>query len=393
MNLDEETFLTAFLDGELDPKQHRRAKSALSDPKLAEHLRALASVRDMVSGLPRPPSPVDVSTMVVARIEAKRASRPFGLRLRLAPDGSAASRGARLGGFAAVAAALVVAVVVGFRGPAPNQPRTPALISNHPIVSPVVERSRPVVVASTNTSPDRLLDTPPGREERQGDQDRERVRRLLDSKNLHKAIYVTDVIGGDASRRVGELLEKSPRRYATFSKLTVTHEILFDPKHPGRATVFVVVMDEGELRRLQDRLSESFPDRYEEGTPRPEFVTQLADVGQIAVLPGIPVADVFFPHEGPQPALRTETPKSQRVPLSEYFAEHPGLDPLHDFDHYQAESAVQASNADEPTPAQERSGPHPSLLNRPDPEPVADKRPARVVSPASVVLVCVTTPT
>src|SRR5690348_6827386 len=47
MNLEEETFLTAYLDGTLEHEQRVCVESALvSDPRLGDRLRDLASVRD-----------------------------------------------------------------------------------------------------------------------------------------------------------------------------------------------------------------------------------------------------------------------------------------------------------------------------------------------------------
>src|SRR5262249_14192826 len=84
MNVDEETFLTAFLDGTLDPElQHRVASARASDPALAEHVRGLTAVHDLVAGLSRPALAADVSAAVLARIAGRRAlvhrlARPMG---------------------------------------------------------------------------------------------------------------------------------------------------------------------------------------------------------------------------------------------------------------------------------------------------------------------------
>ena len=119
-------------------------------------------------------------------------------------------------------------------------------------------------------------------------------------------LIVTDIVGGHADRQVGELLEKTPRRTASFGRITVSQGIVIDPDHPGEATVFAVVMDDRELKTFQGELEQSFPSAVEESGPRPEVVTQLAEIGQVSILPGTTVADVLLPNERPSRALRTE---------------------------------------------------------------------------------------
>ena len=100
------------------------------------------------------------------------------------------------------------------------------------------------------------------------------VRNLLESPNLRKVLIVTDVVGGDAGRKVGGLLETTPRRNSTYGRFTVSQGIVIDPDHPGEATVFAVVLDDHELRQLRARLDESFPEKVTEADPRPEVVTE-----------------------------------------------------------------------------------------------------------------------
>src|SRR5215213_6161145 len=82
MKPEDEIFLSAYLDGELDPEGRSGVESAmLSDPALGERLRQLAAVRDLVANLPRPAARVDLAASVVARARRRRAS---GLSDRLA---------------------------------------------------------------------------------------------------------------------------------------------------------------------------------------------------------------------------------------------------------------------------------------------------------------------
>ena len=132
------------------------------------------------------------------------------------------------------------------------------------------------------------VDDDPEAKAREADQ--EHIRKLLDSPNLHRVFIVTDVIGGDASERVDSLLQQTPRGEPRYGRITVSQGIVIDPKHPDQATVFALVMNEQELRQLREKLEETFPDDFEESIAEPGVVTQLADIGQVAVLSGTAAA-------------------------------------------------------------------------------------------------------
>ncbi len=97
-----------------------------------------------------------------------------------------------------------------------------------------------------------------------------------------------------------------PRRTPSYGRFTVSQGIIVDPEHPGEATVYAVVMDAQELSALRAKLLEAFPANVEEAEPKPEVVTELAEVGRVSVFPGVTVADVFVPSEGPKTALKAE---------------------------------------------------------------------------------------
>jgi hypothetical protein len=302
MNLDEETFLTAFLDGTLDPDLQHRVESALaSDLALAEHFRALTAVHDLVGGLSRPSPTADVSAAVMARIAGRRA-----LVARLArPLGWAAA--------AAVVAAVSIALAFpnGFSKGPKRRDANPATVARGPERNRVAGRpaaDAPVRPASTSTptavrvaqSQAGAADSEapgPDSEERMRDLEQQRIRQLLDSPNLRKVFVVTDVVGGDASRKVGDLLGRSPRRYSSYVCIAVTSGVGAGGPQAGPADVFAVVMDDFELTEFRKELKGAIPPgaRVAEAEPRPEQVTQLADIGQVKVFPGTPVADVTVP--------------------------------------------------------------------------------------------------
>ena len=95
------------MDGQLDPDQQQRVESALAaSPQLAEKLRGLTLVRDMVASLPQDGS-VDVRARVMQQIQARRRQRGFLPTLEGWRHGS--RRILPLAGLAATAATLMVA--------------------------------------------------------------------------------------------------------------------------------------------------------------------------------------------------------------------------------------------------------------------------------------------
>jgi hypothetical protein len=104
-----------------------------------------------------------------------------------------------------------------------------------------------------------------------------------------------------------------------------------------------------------------------ESEPQPELVTQLSDIGQVAVLPGLPVADVIVP-DVPTRALRSD-PTKGHAEGSRILGGGRPFDPLID----QARSAdeadrLAASPTDEPGPPRGRGHTdRPPAARRPEP--------------------------
>lgn len=366
MNIDQETFLSAYLDGELAPGPREGLESSLAaDPRLAEDLRALTAVRGLIAGLSRPSATVDLSALVLARIDRRRRA---GLAL---PRGLVAAFPIRGAAMLATAAALFALSTVGLfeAGRAPVGRR---IVQGLP--RPVASRPEPtrpeqplpsVVSAPLRAPADELA---PGREDRQRAEELQSVQRLLDSPALHKVFVVTDVLGGAADQQVGEILQNSGRRHSSFGRITVTQGIVIDPEHPGKATVYAVVVDDRELGLLREQLNKAFPTTVKETEPRAEVVTQLANIGQVSVFPGIPVADLLDPKVAePRRAMRS-FPGLDHVVKGLVFPLNDDFDPLHDPGRFGGASPSPSPH-EGPTPEQMRSGPHPSVIDR---APVAD---------------------
>lgn len=360
MKLNEETFLSAYLDGDLDAGQRRRVESTLlSDARLSDDLRDLTAVRDLIAGLGRPSPPVDVSDPVMATIRRRR---------------DAALWSARVVALVSAAAALVAVASLGLGEHGPDVARRPAPAGSGPagkLLTRVADERAPIRLVSAYEPAPGARSTAPSREERRRDREQLQVRNLLESPNLRKVLIVTDVIGGDASRQVGELIEKTPRRSATYGRLTVSQGILIDPEHPGEATVFAVVLDDHELAQFRAKLDESFPKAVQEAEPRSEVMTNLAEVGQVAVFPetGSNVANLIDPSVMLNTALKSEPRKFGD--LTRLVPEAPGVDPLQDTDasvdledplQEPDRTAAADRNRDRATPRERRRPPDASVV-------------------------------
>lgn len=298
MMLDDKSLLSAYLDDELDLAGRLEVESALlTDPRLSEELRQLAGVREMLAGLSRPESSRDLAVEVGARLRGRRA--PWPLRGAFPPA-------------IAAAAALLIALPLGwdwFAGQERHKPARPLEAAGGLALAPKSPQRAQFVVEGAGPERLGIEDAPKGPAPEVGqvaarDDDPEakareaeqaHIRKLLDSPHLRRVFVVTDVIGGDASERVGALLKQTPRGEPFYGRITISQGIVIDPKHPDQATVFALVMNDRELRQLQAKLDETFPKAVEESIAEPSVVTQLADIGQVAVLSGIAAPDVTIP--------------------------------------------------------------------------------------------------
>ncbi|QEH32851.1 hypothetical protein OJF2_13360 [Aquisphaera giovannonii] len=311
LSRDEEPLLSAYLDGELGDEEAGRVRSAIAgDRGLAEAARGLRAVAELVAELPRPPAP-DLSAGILHAVRGRAARRrPARVAAWIA------------GGIAASAAALAVAWALR-PGPSPRMPAPGPVLPTSP-PAPAVASSSPAG-ASPAAGPPRVgaPTAAPAPEPATGVRDvaaiaefpadRERLRELMDDPSLRRAFLITDRIGGQAESRVASLVEKAAHR--DFYKVTVSQGIVFDPEHPGQATVFAVVVDEAELDPLRRGLEGEFGPTLEDIDLDPAVAMQLADIGQVVSLPARGAGDVAFPTEPMAlrgPAGRRPTPEQER---------------------------------------------------------------------------------
>ena len=326
MSRDEETYLSAYMDGQLDSDQQQLVESALvASPELAENLRALATVRELVAGLHRDTC-ADISPAVMRRIRGLSRSRSALLSYR--PEGARARQVTAVVGTLTVAAAIMLIVTVIF-SPRPRDHGPP--VTPRAGIDNVIADSGPgVSAASTDEVTTRLAlapgssasttgtihsaapDTQPvaahtaaaavAVEGHVAPGDLEHSRRMLDNPAERRLFLIKNGKDGKAQQQVASVVERTTR--FGFFKFTVSQGIVIDPRHPDEATVFALLVNPKELGRLRDQLKEALPDLIEETPADPEIVTQLADIGRVQEFAGAGPADVSIFRE--DMALRTK---------------------------------------------------------------------------------------
>jgi hypothetical protein len=359
MNLDDESLLSAFMDGQLDPDQHQAVEAAvLSNPQLSEQLRTLTVLRDLVGGLSRDVS-VDVSTVVLERI---RPGRRWWARLPATiPWPTGRGRVLQATGLLGIAASIIIVVTVALNifpalrnhrsNPASNSASQITASNDHkratnadPIPVPAAADSTNPSSSSSSSSESRepgtvkISDIPhPIANGEINDlaehRELEHVRKMLDSPNRRRFFLVRGGRDGTARQQVASVASVVEQTtHFDFYKITISQGIVIDPQHPEEATVFALLVNPKELDNLRERLNAALPDSIEETKGDPQIVTQLADIGQVQAYVGTPI--VTIPHDAV--ALRTKGAE--------------GRDDL--------AAEIQATDK-RPTAEQERSGPVP----------------------------------
>jgi hypothetical protein len=334
---DDDSILTAYIDDQLDSEARQRLESAmLADPQLAEELRKLVAVRDLVAGLPREAS-VNVAPQVMERVRslASRRSHAWFRRLRANRSGSrpALVVGAMISAAAIVLFAITLALSMTLRtGPlvpgwnpaiadadsakdsitaeVPSDAQAPSSV-----FSARSDSSDTILIAAAPTSPLRPATVLPQKASvavaavAPESRDLEQLRQLLDNPNLGRLFFVRNGKGGKAEQQVASVVERTTR-YGFF-KINVAPGIVIDPRHPGEATVYALVVNPDEVDQLRNQLMVALLAPVEDTPADASIVTQLADIGQVQSLQ--PVGKVSIPRA----ALAFRTPESGRPESTE----------------------------------------------------------------------------
>jgi anti-sigma factor RsiW len=326
MSSGDDMFLSAYMDGELDSDQQHGVESALvASHELAENLRALTTVRELVAGLNREVC-MDISPEVMRRIRGRHQSRS-----RLSPMRAWAvptRRVAAVAGIFVLAACimLIVSVVIVPRPrdhglhAAPRNTIDNVIANSGPDVDTVSanELGTPIAIdpglsssragtihsASLDPRPLGVLHEDGGARASDGHAapgDLELARRMLDNPAERRFFLIKNGADGKAQQQVASVVERTTR--FGYFKITVSQGIVIDPRHPDQATVFALLVNPKDLGRLRDQLKAVVPDVMD-GTPAdPAIVTQLADIGHVQEFAPSAPADVLISREAL--ALRT----------------------------------------------------------------------------------------
>ncbi len=133
---------------------------------------------------------------------------------------------------------------------------------------------------------------------------------MLGHRKVFRALIVADVFD-QASRDVRSIIEHDALREPEFGRITLAQGIVIDPDHPGEAEVYSVVMDEPSLRPFLDQLRAKFPGVELHAETEPALVTQLTEVGQVAVFADVRPARLGSPPReipGSSPPRRGQEP-------------------------------------------------------------------------------------
>ena len=316
MNFDDDTQLSAFLDDELDPGDRMAvAWEVESSTATARQLADLQSARDLVRGLGRPTIPVDLGAAVLAELAARRPqARPRSKRSTGVRRFAAA-----FVGVASLAASLMVAMVLlhrtlhddahpwlfsrANRPAALSRQLDPVLVAPLAAAEPAADQSprslapshsisHPQSQATTALDRTKLASNPTveGPEPARPGQ----VDALLGHRKVFRALIVTDVLDR-ASRDVRSIIEHDGLREPEFGRITLAQGIVIDPEHPGEAEVYSVVMDEPSLRPFVEQIRAKFPAVELHAETEPTLVTQLSEVGQVAVFADVRPARLGLP--------------------------------------------------------------------------------------------------
>ena len=196
-----------------------------------------------------------------------------------------------------LAASALIAWTLG-RPPVPDRPDAPRVVPPNAIAGPSPAEVTSAPPAGPTDLPPELVVAPPVDPaiEAARERDRRKVRALMERDDVRRILIVADVLGaGAATEQVDEILRKAGRARPDYGRITVAQGVVVDPEHPGAATVFAVVMNDGELAEFRGRLDSQFPGAVSSDDARPEVITQLAEIGQVAVASGTPAAVLHRP--------------------------------------------------------------------------------------------------
>ena len=303
MKLEDETLLTAYLDGELDAAGRNLVEAAINaSPGVARRLRDLAEARDLVEGLSRPAARRDLSEIVVRRLDSPVS--PWAFRIRVGRV--VAPRWLVAGSTLSAAAALVMCLTLADYRKRSDGMKVASAPAGRPGRSSTHDLPKTPAPTDTGTDPraevpgeGEILASGDGPTPTEADRAalQERFRRLLEGKRVRKvSIPIERRPGRERSLdRLQKTIEETPRKEAETARLTVDAGLGVDPSAPQGATVFGLVVSDREYTVLVRRLAEQFGGVPRESTPSPSELMFLADLRDVSFFEGRPAGMLAAP--------------------------------------------------------------------------------------------------
>ena len=304
MNLEDESFLSAYLDGELDtPRRLMVETDLLAQPELAQRLQEMAAVRSLLGQLSRPTALHDVA----ARLEPELNALPLTRLRRL----SHRPEVRRLRWVAAWTTAAAAAVLV-FALPVGNlwQDVTPVVVQTQPpaakIIVPIAPPNGAIDAEAlanrlpeTAANPTELLthQIEPAPTEPAA----ERVHALLTRPDVSRCVVTVDDLTPERLAQFESAILETARYNPTVGALRLDPASRVDPDWPGPAVVLAFEMNGVEFRQLQADLAERLPGTALEPIPVPEpLVARLSTLDLNPLTGGRPISMLA---ERPPPSL------------------------------------------------------------------------------------------
>ncbi|WP_165071621.1 anti-sigma factor family protein [Paludisphaera rhizosphaerae] len=275
-----ESLASAYLDDELPPEARASVEHALSaDASLAEEVRSLAVVRDIVAALPRPAGP-DVSRAVLGRIAAPRR------RLIAAPTRTTWIVTATAAGLMAIAFGLATASRSRHTHVNPPPVLTHSSVDSQPVATIVTAET---AVDPGPVGPPATLAAPAAPKSVVEDRAVAALE-ILSRPGTHRVFLVSVLDDAIDANETAALLEISSHRNFFRLDVPASEEA---PGQPG--AVFAAELDPSELATLRRRLSGAFTGRIDEVEADHLNLTRLASMSQVTALKGDPAGEVLFP--------------------------------------------------------------------------------------------------
>ena len=277
MNLDDNSLLSAYLDGVLSASEQAQVEAALvSSQELRSQLESLAETQRIVRGLSQPPAPQDSSTLVAAHasewLKTNRHQTWGFIPKEWQPW-------VVLGPLSAAAAVLLGFWISWTYDPAHNQqaggPVGPVVARSEPVATPalatVVRRTEPIDALALAEVPTKAIQTltlqpvPPGivgvgvLKHRPSMAD-DRFSEFTKSPMIAGLTISAPALDADLLERIDGVIHRSPRVarvHALFSSLPPG---LMEPDERGTCLVYALTLEKIEYERLRQNLANVLTD-------------------------------------------------------------------------------------------------------------------------------------